>query len=266
MQNDHWLKQTADKPLYPDLLWSRPENKRTAGKLLIIGGSSHGFAAPAEAYSSAMKAGVGTAKVLLPDSIQKLVGGVMENGEFAPSTRPSGGFSKQALPEFLEQANWADGVMVAGDLGRNSETVVLLEQFADKYQGQLTLTKDAADSLIKSPESIINRPETLLVISLAQLQKLGLGVKFPKVFTFDMDLVRLVDALHEFSTKHKASIVTKQFDQLIVAVEGQVSTTHLKDKMPIWRVKTAATASVWWLQNPSKLFEALTTAIHEISK
>src|ERR1700749_1211633 len=120
MDRNYWHKQTTDKPLYPELLWSRPENKRFAGKLLIIGGSLHGFTAPAQAYAEALKAGIGSARVLLPDALQKTIGTVLEAGEFAPST-PSGSFSKQALAEALELSQWADGVLLAGDFDRNSE-------------------------------------------------------------------------------------------------------------------------------------------------
>jgi hypothetical protein len=134
MDRTFWQRQTADKPLFPDLLWSRPETKRTAGKLLIVGGNAHGFSAAAEAYGAAAKAGIGTARVLLPDSLQKTVGKVFAAGEYAPST-PSGSFSQQALAELLELAQWADGVLLAGDFGRNSETAILLESFAAKYQG-----------------------------------------------------------------------------------------------------------------------------------
>jgi len=58
MENTYWHKQTAEKPLFPDMLWSKPENKSHAGKLLIIGGNLHGFAAAAEAYNQATKAGI----------------------------------------------------------------------------------------------------------------------------------------------------------------------------------------------------------------
>jgi NAD(P)H-hydrate repair Nnr-like enzyme with NAD(P)H-hydrate dehydratase domain len=57
MENTNWLKQTSDKPVFPDLLWSRPENRKYAGKLLIIGGNKHGVAAPGIAFSAAQKAG-----------------------------------------------------------------------------------------------------------------------------------------------------------------------------------------------------------------
>jgi NAD(P)H-hydrate repair Nnr-like enzyme with NAD(P)H-hydrate dehydratase domain len=257
---DYWFKQTSDKPLFSDLLWSRPENKNQAGKLLIVGGNVHGFAAPAEAYVQAEKAGIGAVRVLLPDSLQKTVGLVLEAGEYAPST-PSGSFSQNALAELLAMSQWSDGVMLAGDLGRNSETAILLERFIEKSQDRLTITQDALDYFTKSPAKLIERPDTLIVASFAQLQKIASSVKFPTAFTFDMDFLRLIEALHNFSQAHAATIIVKHLETIFVAVKGQVSTTKLAQDQEIWRVKTAAHAAVWWLQNPSKPFEALTTAI-----
>lgn len=262
MQNKYWHKQGSE-PLFPDLVWSRPENRAHAGKLLIVGGNLYSFAAAANAYQEAGKAGVGTARVLLPDKLQKTVGRVFEAGEYVPST-PSGSFAQNALTELLATSQWADGVLLAGDFGRNSETAILLEKFTEKYSGQLTITHDAADYFIPNPAAVLNRADTLFVISFAQLQKLAVNAKFPTAFTFDMDFLRLVDALHEFTSHHAVFIVTKHLDTLFVAVNGQVSTTKLGKDRPIWRVKTAAHASVWWLQNPSKPFEALTTAVLEI--
>ena len=249
-----------DKPLFPDLLWSRPENRNQAGKLLIMGGNAHGFSAAGEAYTAATVAGIGTARVLLPDSLQKTVGKVFAAGEYAPST-PSGSFSSKALAEALAKAQWADGLLLAGDFGRNSETAVVLEQLLAKYQGQLTVTKDAADYFTKTPEALLERENTLLVLSFAQLQKIATGARFTTAFTFNMDFLRLIETLHNFTEKYPAAIIVQHLGTVFVAANGQVSTTKLGTEQPIWRVKTAATASVWWLQNPGKIFEALSAAV-----
>jgi len=260
MEQKYWLRQEPLKPLFPDMAWSRPENRLQAGKLLIVGGNVHGFAAPAEAYNEAIKAGVGAARVLLPDAVQKIVGRVLENGEFAPST-PSGSFNQKALDELLFSAQWADGVLLAGDLGRNSETAILIEKFLDKYHQAATLTKDAVDYATSAPQTILNRADTLLVLSLSQLQRLGMAAKATAPITFSMDLLRLVEWLHEFTRAYQPHIIVNHLDTIFVAVQGQVSTTKFSDEAPIWRVRTSAHAAVWWLQNPSKPFEALTAAL-----
>ncbi len=263
MATTYWHKQGGE-PLFPDLLWSRPENKSQAGKLLIIGGNSYGFAAVGEAYAEAVKAGVGNCRVLLPEAVRKVVGAVLEHADFAPSN-PSGGFAQKALSEWLAHAEWADAVLLAGDNGHNSETAIVLEKFLGKYKGMLVLTGDTLDLALGTPDVVYARSSdnsgTLVVASMAQLQKLGTAAKFTTAFRLGMDLVQLVEALHEFTTKHPVHIITKHHEQLVAAVAGEVSTTKLSPDLDVWRTKTAAAASVWWLQNPDKPFEALSTAL-----
>jgi ADP-dependent NAD(P)H-hydrate dehydratase / NAD(P)H-hydrate epimerase len=260
MDYDYWLKQTKNTPLFPELEWSRPENRLHAGKLLIVGGSAHGFAAPAEAYAESLKAGIGTARVVLPQSIQRLVGIIIENADFAPTT-PSGSFSHKALAEVLEASAWADGVLCAGDLGRNSETAIMLEKFLQKSPAAVTLTKDAVDYCISSPQSVLQRSQTTLVLSLSQLQRLGVAARVTIPISYTMDLLHLVTWLHDFTKQYAPYIIVMHNQVLIVAVAGRVSTTKLTKEIPIWRLKTATHASVWWLQNPQKPFEALSTSI-----
>ncbi len=259
MAGTYWHKQTAEEPLFPELLWSRPENRRHAGKLLIIGGNAHGFAAPATAYQAATQAGIGTTKILLPDALQKTVGMVLDNGEFAPST-PSGSFSKQALAEWLDWSRWADGILLAGDLGRNSETAVAIEQFTTKTSQPLVVTKDAIDYFYTAAKTILNRDNTVLVLSLAQLQKLARQAHYPEAVRFDMGLAQLAEWLHEFSSQYPCGIMTYHNETILVAAGGQVSSTKVGEKTT-WRADAAAQATVWWLQNPAKLFESLTTSI-----
>lgn len=265
MDRTYWRKQ-IESPLFPDMLWSRPENRAHAGKLLIIGGNAHGFAAAAEAYSNAVTAGIGTAHVLLPDAIRKLVKAILETADYAPST-PSGSFGQKALTEFISHAAWADGVLLAGDLGRNSETAMVLESFTQKYSGQLTITKDAVDYFTSTPEQVLARPNTTLVLSFAQLQKIGMSVRSEHALTFDLDLLHVVDWLHEFSTQYKANIIVKHHDKIFVACAGQVSSTSSSDSAEeSWRVATAAHAAVWWLQNPGKPYESLTCGVFDTIK
>lgn len=260
MKPTHWQSQTKDKPLFAELAWSRPENKLHAGKLLVVGGNAHGFAAPAGAFGYAEQAGAGAVRVLLPDTVRKIVGAILPEADYAPST-PSGSFSQKALAELQVASNWADGVLVAGDLGRNSETAILLESFLAKHHGQITLTKDAVDYATSAPQTTLAREDTLLVLSLAQLQRLGTAAKMPTPVKFSMDLLHLVEWLHNFTTRHQPYIIVKHLEYLLVAVDGRVSSTKLTNPSEMWRVKTAATASVWWLQHPNKPFEALTASL-----
>lgn len=256
----YWHKQTKDEPLFGELLWSRPENRLHAGKLLVLGGNAHGFSAPATIYNEAGKAGVGTCRVLLPEALHKTVSHVFPAAEYAASTATSGSFARGALAEWLSQSAWADGVVLAGDMGRNSETAILIESYLGKYGGQLTLVNDAVDYAIDSPELFLGRQNTTLIATIAQLQKLATAAKFPTAITSNMALLQLADVLYSFTQQHQANIVTYHDNVIVIAVNGQVSSTrnHSANLSAI-----AAHAAVWWLQNPAKPFEALTTSLLE---
>lgn len=264
MQSNYWQRQTADKPLFPDLIWSRPETKNQAGKLGIIGGNSQSFAAAAEAYQAATSAGIGSARVLLPDSLKKSVGRLFEAGEFAPST-PSGSFAQTALDSVLELAEWADALLIAGDLAHNSETAILLEKLLSDYQGKCTLTKDAVDYFTASPVRLLERHETLVVISFAQLQKIAMHAHFHIPFTFGMDFLHLINGLHEFCQTFQPYVITEHVGSIFVGVNDTLSATKQDKEIDRWRVATAARASVWWLQNPHKPYEAITSSLASVT-
>jgi hypothetical protein len=256
--HDYWQRQTPEQPLFQDLIWSRPENRRHAGKLLIIGGNLHGFSAAAAAFADADKAGAGHVRVLLPDSLQRTVSKLFPAAEYAPSTPVSGSFARNAQQQWLSESAWADGVLLVGDLGRNSETVVLLESYLHNHKGQVMLVGDALEDCIDNPASVLAREDTTLVATLSQLQKIGTASHSATAFTSDMALAQLVEMLHDFSTRHAANFIVHHGDNLIVAVDGQICTHMVKDVSLTTR---AAHAAVWWLQNPSKTYQALVTSL-----
>lgn len=265
MERTYWYKQEPDRALFPDIEWGRPETRQHAGKLLVIGGNVYGFTEVSEAYNRALASGAGACRALMPDAIQKTVGSLFDSVEFCPST-PSGSFAKKSLGTWLDQSAWADGILLAGGFGRNSETNVLIETYLQKYAGPVTLVKDSLAPVLITPETVLNRPETTLVMTLADLQKIYAQTAQTTAITSDMDLLRLIDALHEFSRDIKAFVLTSHRQNLIVAAYGLVSTTRLPSAAPRWRIAAAASAAVWWLQNPSAGFEALTTAQRDTLK
>lgn len=264
MERTYWHKQTVETPLYPNLLWSRPENRQSAGKLLIVGGNVHALLAPAEAYQVAFNAGVGLTRVLLPDALKKQVAHLQGQSLeilLAPST-PSGSFSQQALAELLEQSAWADALLIAGDLGRNSETAILLEKTLQKTSLPLIVTKDAAEYCLQKLPTLQERGNVGLILTIVQLQKLVRNLNFELSVTFDMGLVQLVDLLHKLTTRIQTHVMVYHNQHMVVATLGNVSTSPFEfDHEDTWRVAAAAYAAVWWLQNPAKPFEALTTSV-----
>lgn len=259
MENTNWSKQSLDKPLFPDLIWSRPENKRHAGKLLIIGGNLHGFAAPVAAYNASLAAGIGTSRVILPDVLQKALGTSFEQAVFAPSTI-NGALARKSLDLLLEEAEWADGVLLAGDFGRNSETAILLASFLERFEGQVTLAGDSLDYFLSTNSPLLNRPQTLSVINMGKLQKLAKGNGAASAITHSMSIHELVSFLNQWLTSGKG-IITKHQEHFIAAADGKASTTAAK-KDEKWQIELAAYASVWWLQQPKSTFNALTTSVY----
>ena len=256
--SNYWTKQTTKEPLYPDLIWSRPSNKLTAGKLLVVGGNSGGFKDLANAYATAEKAGAGVVKVLMPDALQKTIGKVLEMSEFASST-PSGSFDSKSLATILDHAQWSDGVLLAGDFGQNSETASMIENMAGKYNDQLTFSGDAVDIVISNPLIVLNRPNTLIVLEFRQLQKLFMNSRFTRSITSTMSLDAYVEALHEFTKRHQPTLMTVFNGNIVIANNGQLTSTRIDQEIDLQQIGT--TACVWWLQNPSKTIEAITSSL-----
>lgn len=264
MDPTYWHRQGAQEPLFNDLFWSKPENRRSAGKLLIIGGNMHAVTAPAIAYQAASKAGVGASRVLLPSAIQKTIGKHFDEGEFAFST-PSGSFAKTAVNQVLENADWADAILLAGDFGRNSETAIFLEQIVDKYHSLLVLTGDALEYFTNDLGRLNDHGCALMVVPLARLQKMSRAGMPSLIIQQSMSLHALVGLLSSWTRESKARILTYHSGNFVYADGGQVSTTTAEARTD-WSTPLAAYAAVWWLQHAARSFEAITSAVYDFSK
>ncbi len=260
MDHTYWRKQTIGSPLFPDVEWSKPEQRSKAGRLGIIGGNKLGFAGVAEAYGVSTNAGVGEVRVLLPDALKKSIPPIMTDVIYG-ATNPSGSLAKDSLTEMKAIGDWATGILMIGDAGRNSETAIAYEDFLRDYSGPLTVTRDAIDLIKNASSSVVERPDTLLVMSFAQLQKLFQLVYYPKVLTFSMQLTGLVEALHKFTITYPVSITVLFKDQLLVASGGEVTSTPWDNPMAIWRGSTAAKAACYWMWSPSKPLESVTASL-----
>lgn len=260
MDHPYWQQQTPDKPLFPDIEWSKPEQRSARGRLGIVGGNKLGFAGVAESYSTALATGAGEVRALLPDALRKTIPTSMTDVIFGASN-PSGSLARDAAPELHAIASWASCILLAGDAGRNSETAITYSDFVRLYTGPLVITRDAVDLIRNDSEALIERPQTVLVISFAQLQKLFQSVYYPVVLTFSMQLMHLVEAVHKFTVTYPVTIAVLHRDTLVVAHDGQVTTTKWDSPMAIWRGQTAARAASYLLWTPDQPLEAVTTSL-----
>lgn len=255
MATADYLRQTG-KPLFPDILWNRPVNRRAGGQLLIIGGHRGGFARVQAAYQSALAAGVGSAKVIMPSALRSGIGELPE-GLFVPST-PSGSLAKQALGDLLAASREVDTVLLPGDLSANPETIALLEQFISEVTVPLVIAGDVIKSLGHNPGCLARA--SVLIAGPATFSELARRLKIPAhVQKPDLQKeLRLLDALHE---KLQIALVLPSDDRIIVRYDTQASLTQVdSDVTPL-----SARCATYYLQHPGKPFEALTTAVWQIS-
>lgn len=256
--DDFWLKQT-DKTLFPDASWSRPEQKAQAKRLLIIGGNEHGFEQTGRLYEAAISAGIGQAKVALPFSLKKVVGPKSSDTVFVDLS-PTADASQTALNELLTYADWADGV-VGVQLGGNSQTALLITNFAKQLDQNLIVTDDLIETLRHDPETITHRPKTLFILSFKGLLALIKLVKAEVAFSHDMGLRPFVLALRQLNQQLNSNLVVVYEQTIAVAVNDQiVTTTTAKRPDP---VMLSAYCATWWLQQPEQPLAALANAVLE---
>jgi len=258
--HDYWKQQQPTKLLFPDIEWSKPEQKSSRGRLGIVGGNKLGFAGVAESYSTALNTGAGEVRVLLPDCLRKSIPPSMTDVIFAPCN-PSGSLSRDALPDLTALGTWASCLLLAGDAGRNSETAIVYSDLIRNYTGQLVITRDAVDLVKNDSEALVNRPNTTLIVSFAQLQKIFQAVYYPKMLTFSMQLLQLVEAVHKFTVTYPVTIAVLHRDTLVVAHDGEVVTTKWETPLAIWRGITAARAATYLMWTPSQPLQAIATSL-----
>lgn len=258
--HDYWKQQQPTKLLFPDIEWSKPEQKSSRGRLGIVGGNKLGFAGVAESYSTALNIGAGEVRVLLPDCLRKSIPPSMTDVIFAPCN-PSGSLSRDALPDLTALGTWASCLLLAGDAGRNSETAIAYSDLIRNYTGQLVITRDAVDLVKNDSEALVNRPNTTLIVSFAQLQKIFQAVYYPKMLTFSMQLLQLVEAVHKFTVTYPVTIAVLHRDTLVVAHDGEVVTTKWETPLAIWRGITAARAATYLMWTPGQPLQAIATSL-----
>ncbi len=256
----YWRTQQPTTPLFPDIEWNKPEVAAQAGKLGIIGGNKLGFVAVGDAYTSARDVGVGSVRVLLPDVLRRTIPAAITDAHFA-ATNPSGGLARQAAPDMHALGQWANGILMVGDAGKNSETAILYDDFIRDYSGQLTITRDAFDLLKQTLDVVVERDKTLLVVSFAQLQTLFKTVYYPKILTFSMQLQQLVETLHKFTITYPVHVATFHQNHMVVASGGQVTTMPWDAPMAIWKGHVATRAACYWVWSPTKPLEAITSSL-----
>lgn len=253
---DYWHRQSTNK-LFNDIDMMAPEQRRFAGKLLIIGGNKGMFFAVASALEAAKKFGVGEVRALMPDALKNQVPSTPEL--YFAEAEASGAFGRLALQEMLRQAEWADAVLLIGDSGKNAETSLVFAEFMDKCQKPVYITRDAVETVTPSAADWAMRDyETGLLLTMPQLQKMLRTMYYPKVITLSMPTNQLVETLHKFTLSYPVAVATFHNDLIIAAEKGVVVTQSISDTnltpISIWSGALLVQAVVARLWNSEKDF------------
>lgn len=258
MDATYWHKQiSSQQPLFPTIEWNKPERRDQAGKLLIIGGHKQSFASIAESYTEALNSGAGAVKIILPDSLKSLpIIQTIPECILVKSTK-NGELGLDAWPEIARSLNWADWLLVPGDLGNNSETAQLILKLLESNQ-PMSISDSIVQLIINDIARLANRDNLILSCNFKTLQKLALHLGASTALTSIMPLTRFVEELHNITSTNRFTITTVFNDNALIAHNGKVSTTKTyMQKPPLARI------TVYTMQHPSKIFEAATTALCE---
>ena len=224
---NYWTKQ-GNRPLFSSVDTMQPEQRRFAGKLLIIGGNNGAFFAVANAMQEAFTLGAGEVRALMPSSLRGKVPSTPE--VYFAEAENSGAFGKAALGEMLNQTEWADVVLIVGDLGKNAETSVVFSDYIAKVDKPIYVTRDGIDVLVSDIANWgMREAETVIFATMPQLQKMLRVLYYPKVITLSMPTNQLIETLHKFTISYAMTIATFHNDQLVVARDGKVISCEIKD-------------------------------------
>lgn len=247
--NDFWRKQEASKPLFDDVLWDKPERRDQAGRLAIVGGNAGGFWAVAMAYKVALSVGIGQIRVIMPDALRsklpRTVLAQVDDMVLTPSN-PSGGLAKDSIKTLNAAANWCGNLLFIGDSGANAETAQLFDEFlTNNDEARVTIARDAVDLLTYSAESVLNRKNTHLIVSLGQFQKLARAVYYPRMITFSQGIRQVAETLHKFTITYPCAITLFHDGNLFIAHRGDVVSQSFVEPLRVWNGEVPTREAVW---------------------
>ena len=261
---EYWITKRTNN-LFSEVDLDAPEQRRFAGKILIIGGNRGQFFAVASALETAKRMGAGEVRALMPDSLRNQVPSTPEL-YFAPA-EASGAFGKASLEAIYRQAEWSDAVILIGDCGKNAETSMAFAEFLNKSDKPVFITRDAIETVMPGATDWgLREAETGLFLTMPQLQKFLRAIYYPKVVTLTMPTNQLIETLHKFTLSYQMSVTTFHNGLIVTAQDGEVISQALTDTdytpISLWGgqlLTRAVVARVW--NSGSKFSHVLMTTL-----
>ncbi|MBQ6375583.1 hypothetical protein IJJ37_01490 [Candidatus Saccharibacteria bacterium] len=233
-----YLHKYSQNP-FPDLFWNIPEQK--SGTVNVIGGNAQNFRTPVKTAETLLRDyPIKTVNLVLPDVLKPKLP-PLDNLIFLSST-DSGSFG--SADELSSAMNAADSNLLIGDLSKNSITKDAVLSALSDSATPVIITRDAVDLVADTiTDSLLLHDNLAFLVSMPQLQKLFRAVYYPKMLTLTQPFIQVAEALHKFTLSYAVKIVTMHDGQIIVAVNGNVSSIPLD--------KTSYTPLTFWLGAPA---------------
>ncbi len=242
-----------NQALFPKVLWNRPINRTTAGRLLLVGGHHQNFLEIQEVYQLALACGVGECLIVMPDSLRTLLSHI-ENTHFIPSS-PSGSIGKGAVAELVSLAEESDGLSIGANLSNNSETAVAVERLLIESQKPRVMYLEALEVASFNPKLVTDRDNCCIVVTMQELFKLAGKLDIALNIQPERGLLGRVELIQSVAQAMKASLVCMGKEIIIVSGEQTSVTPDISGRL---NSAIFAAMSVFWTQKPA--FEQLTTA------
>lgn len=244
-------------------MWSRPVTRTGAGRLLVVGGHAKDFSAPTANYRYAVAAGVGECRVLLPDSLMKLVGGT-PGVSFVPSSL-SGSLGRAALGEILLASEDADSVVIGGSLSNNSETAILLEELIRRIKRPTVIYGEVLEIVSLNPKLLVESSDNLLILTMSEVFKLAGRLMIPIRLRRDAGIINKLEIIQAITAETSCQIVTYG-TEIIVACGGELTVTQVPFQLVKQTEAIVATLATFWLQNPSQPLAGLTMGAYILAQ
>ncbi|MCF7797111.1 MAG: NAD(P)H-hydrate dehydratase [Lentisphaeria bacterium] len=150
------LHATTIDSFYP--FRSQNAHKYRVGKVAIIAGARGFSGAAILAAEAALRSGAGLVRLAVPAGIGPIAESLSRETivTYTPETT-AGGFSSAAESVLMDLAAWADVVAMGPGVGREDETVVLMQRLMAQVDKPLIVDADGLFALAQNPEVMRQR-------------------------------------------------------------------------------------------------------------
>lgn len=252
------IEKQSDKPLYEDILWSRPV--RRTGRILLAGGHRDGFAELQKLYQGFEDAQVAECRLALPDKLSKLVGSL--EGISLLASNPSGSIARDALAELVHLANESDLVSLGPDLSNNSETTLVMQRLITETRASVLIPPQSTEQLLPEAGEWKEKENLLLCVNHKQLYKLATKLAVDTTIPLSPTADLIAEIAQKVSETFAPSLILLMPDSIIVAVNGKSSIAKAQTSN---LGEITGLLGTFWLQSSTKRYEALTTAAYLIN-